>query len=115
MSALSLTEWKTYLNARIAQEQGDDEKALRAFQELLRAHPDDAHLRSSESFAMERLGRGKESAANRIAVKYSQLATKLSGANDKPDAWTSGLSSIIQEIEQTDARGGIVSPVLMVW
>ena len=113
-SELTLNEWKTFLSARIEQEQGRDERSLGVFEELLRAHPDDPHLQSSKAFALERLGRGKEGAGYRIAVKYSQLASALSGSNDKPESWNSGLSSIINEVDQADLRGGV--PIIaMVW
>lgn len=114
MSELSLNEWKAFLTARIAQEQGDDEKALKTFEELLRIHPDNVHLQSSVSFALERLGRGKEAAGTRIAAKYAQLASSLSGGNDQPDAWNAALSSVVADIDHAELRGS-VSPVLMVW
>ncbi len=114
MSALSTAEWKSFLSARLAQEQGEDEKALRTFEELLRAHPNDPHVRSSHAFALERLGRGKEAVADRIAARYSQLAGTLSGANDKPENWSAALSSILSDIEQAEVRGTI-SNNLVVW
>ena len=39
MDELTVPEWKSFLGARITQENGDDGKALEIFDELLKLHP----------------------------------------------------------------------------
>lgn len=114
MNTLSLTEWKTFLNARALQEKGDDQKALEIFEELLLVKPANPHLQSSRAFALERLGRGTEAIADRIALKYAELGRELTGDSDKPEAWTSALSSLLGEVENAEAKG-VVASALVAW
>src|SRR4051812_39315070 len=64
MDQLSLDDWKHFLKARVVQEQGKDADALAVFDELLARHPNNSHLNASRAFALQRLGRTHEAAAN---------------------------------------------------
>jgi predicted Zn-dependent protease len=112
MSTLSVSEWKSFLKARILQEEGQDEKALTVFEELLSAHPDDPHLQSSRAFALERLGRPEEARANRVAVKYADLGKTLIGPADKPEAWIGQLSNLLNATEEAELKGAVASSVV---
>ena len=106
---LSVSEWKVFLKARIAQEQGKDQEALAVFDELLAAHPDNAHLVSSRAFALQRLGREEEAQASRIAAKYAALSKSLSGTADDPKAWTQSLNDLVEKIDATDFSTKLVA------
>ena len=114
MATLSTSDWRTFLKARILQEEGKDAEALTVFDQLLATYPDDAHLNSSCAFALERLGRSGEAVAGRIAVKYTELGKRLSGPADKPADWTNELSSLVGSIQDFDARGAAPA-VLLAW
>jgi hypothetical protein len=113
MSNLSPSDWKTFLEARIAQENGDDQAALRVFEDLLKIYPDNDHLQSSRAFALERLGRGEEALADRIAVKYADLGRSLIGPADRPEVWTRELTSLLEAAERGKDQAA-VSP-LVAW
>jgi predicted Zn-dependent protease len=101
--SLSLQEWKTFLKARITQEQGKDQDALKVFDQILASHPNDPHLIASRAFALQRLGREEESAASRLEAKYAVLGTSLVGAADQPDTWTAQLKSLVNEVDRFEA------------
>jgi hypothetical protein len=114
MSSLSAEDWKTFLEARIQQENGADEQALKVFEALLAAHPDDRHLQASRAFALERLGRAEEAVADRISAKYTELGRTLVGSKDKPDVWTEQLQSLVGDIDQASTNK-IAAAALMAW
>jgi len=114
MDQLSLPEWKRFLKARIAQEQGKDQEALKTFEDLLAAHPNNAHLISSRAFALQRVGRDDEAAANRIEAKYATLGKSLVGEADDPEVWTAKLKSLLGDTEKFETSGTIAS-TLIVW
>lgn len=102
---MTADEWKTFLQARISQEQGRDAEALPIFERLLAAHPRNVHLLASRTFALARLNRGSEAATAKISAEYSDLGSTLVGPNDKPDAWIAKLTSMVSEMEQVQTRG----------
>jgi Flp pilus assembly protein TadD len=114
MNQLTVEEWKVFLKARMAQEAGNDQEALTAFDQLLEARPDNPHLMSSRAFALQRLGRKDEAAANHIAAKYAVMSQSLTAAADKPEAWTSGLKSLLANVEKLDS-GAALSAVMVAW
>ena len=114
MANLSVQDWKTFLDARLTQEKGDDAKALQVFDELLAVYPDNRHLQSSRAFALERLGRGEEAIASRIAVKYAEIGRTLIGPADKPDAWTQQITSLLDDVEEAKANNAL-SAALIAW
>lgn len=114
MANLTSDQWKTFLNARLLQEQGKDAEALDVFDKLLSANPTNPHLQASKAFALERLDRKGDAAAARIAAAYSKAAVSLSGDADRPESWTSELNNLLNEIQQVE-RGRGISPVLVAW
>jgi len=114
MPDLSPDQWKTFLNARLLQEQGKDADALEAFDKLLSANPTSAHLQSSRAYALERLNRRGEAASARIAAAYSKTAAALIGDADKPDAWTAELNTLLNEVQQLE-KGRSISTVMIAW
>jgi hypothetical protein len=114
MSQLSVQDWKTFLKARITQEQGKDQDALKVFEQLLKSNPNNPHLISSRAFALQRLGREDEAAASRLEAKYAVLGTSLSGAADDPEVWTTQLKSLLGETEKFEASGSVTAG-LVAW
>jgi hypothetical protein len=115
MATLSVSDWKTFLKARLLQEQGDDKQALSIFDDLLAKYPEDKHVKSSRAFALERLGRGDEAAATRIAVKYADLGRTLVGKSDKPEVWAEEINGILKDIESADVKGVATASALVAW
>lgn len=114
MSEMSIQDWKSFLKARIEQEQGKDHQALRTFESLLEKYPGNAHLASSRAFALQRLGRTDDAAAASVAAKYAALGRSLVGELDKPEAWTSQLSSVVNELEEFE-KSGRLAATLIAW
>lgn len=114
MSNLSLSDWRTFLKARIDQEEGNDEQALKVFERLLALNPNNQHVVSSRAFALERLGRADEAIADRIAVKYADIGKTLIGPADKPDVWTRQLSGLLDDADSTE-RNNMVASALVAW
>lgn len=114
MPDLTTDQWKSFLNARILQEQGKDAEALEMFDKLLAANPSSTHLQSSRAFALERLNRRGDAASARIAAAYSKTAASLSGEADKPEAWTSELTNLLNEVQQLE-KGRSISAALVAW
>ena len=102
---MTTDEWKTFLQARITQEQGRDSEALPIFERLLDAHPRNAHLLASRTFALARLNRASEAATAKISADYADAGRALVGANDKPDVWIGKLTSMLSEMDQVQTRG----------
>jgi hypothetical protein len=114
MAEMTVADWKNFLEARIEQERGNDERALSVFDGLLERYPDNAHLSSSRAFALDRLGRGQEAAASRIAARYAGLGQALVGANDTPDVWISALRDVVNDADQP-GKNVSVAPGPIAW
>jgi Flp pilus assembly protein TadD len=104
--------WKTFLEGRVQQEKGNDEYALKAFDEALRARPDNQHFINSKAIALQRLDRGGEDKVALVQQWYEQLATTLVGENDKPEDWIAGLTAILSDLEGAAPREGAVRPLV---
>lgn len=115
MTELSTTDWKAFLNARIIQEKGDDEKALKTFEGLLEKYPHNQHLKSSRAFALERLNRGVEALADRISAKYAEIGRQLTGDADKPEAWNAELSEILENVERAEDGISLSAGAFVAW
>lgn len=103
MADLSLSEWKTFLHARITQEQGNDAEALKVFDELLLSYPTEPHLLAARGYALQRLGRSDAAEAAAIASKYSELGRTLIGPKDNPKAWTENLEALLGNTEKLES------------
>ncbi len=114
MADLTTDQWKSFLNARLLQEQGKDAEALEVFEKLLAANPASAHLQSSKAFALDRLNRKSDAAAARIGAAYSKAAAALSGNADKPDSWTAELTNLLNEVQQVE-KGRSISAAMVAW
>ncbi len=114
MAGLNTEQWKSFLNARLLQEQGKDGEALETFNKLLASDPGNQHIQASRAFALERLDRKGDATVARIAAAYSKASAALSGEADKPEAWTAELSSLLGELQQVEKGRGI-SAVLVAW
>lgn len=114
MPDLTTDQWKAFLNARLLQEQGKDAEALDGFERLLAANPTNAHLQASKAFALDRLNRKGDAIAARVSAAYSKAAAQLSGDADKPEAWTTELGSLLNEIQQVEKGRGF-STVMVAW
>lgn len=114
MPDLTIDQWKAFLSARLLQEQGKDSEALETFDRLLAASPGNAHLQASRAFALDRLNRKSDAVGARIAVAYSKAAAALSGDADKPDAWTSELSNLLNEVQGLEKGRGL-SAAMAAW
>ncbi len=95
-----LEAWKTFLQGRIAQERGDEEKALKAFDQAIHADPNNSYFLRSKSIALSRLHRVEPSEASGIASAYAELAQKHSGDHDKPEPWIKGLETLLGETDK---------------
>lgn len=102
MADLSVDQWKAFLNARLTQEAGDDQKALEILDKLAVVHPNNPHIQSARAFALVRLNRSDEAKVARISAAYAKTAATLVGDADKPEAWTSELKSLLGELESTE-------------
>ncbi len=114
MSEMTVQDWKVFLRARIAQEQGNDQQALLAFETLNQKYPGDAHLAASRAFALQRLGRNDEAAAASIAAKYAVLGRTLVGEQDKSEEWTNQLNVVLGEVEDFE-KSGKLAATLIAW
>ncbi len=114
MSDLTIDQWKTFLNARVSQEQGRDAEALEMFDRLLAANPNNPHVQASRAFALERLNRKGDALAARIGAAYAKAAAALSGEADRPETWTSELSSLLNEVQQVE-KGRSISAAMVAW
>jgi len=114
MSELSMQDWKVFLKARIEQEQGKDDQALEIFDSLLAKYPGDPHVAASRAFALQRLGRTDDAAAAYVAAKYAALGRTLVGGQDKPDLWSSQLSSVLTEVDDYE-KSGKLAATLVAW
>lgn len=114
MNQLTLAEWKTFLSARVLQEQGSDQEALKVFDELLLAHPDNPHLLAARSFALQRLGQPDAAEATRIASTYAELGRTLVGPKDDPKVWTDQLKALLGDTEKLDSTKMLAS-AFVVW
>jgi len=103
MDELTVPEWKSFLGARITQENGDDGKALEIFDELLKLHPTNPHLLGARAFALQRLGRKEDAIAAQLESSYSELGKSLTGTRDVPEVWTARLKSLLEETEAPEA------------
>jgi len=99
---LTTGEWKVFLRARILQEQGDDAGALPVFNSLLAAHPRNAHLLASRTYALARLGQGESAISSTISAEYSQAGQALVGVRDKPDQWEAKLNDLLSQLDQAE-------------
>jgi hypothetical protein len=112
MNDLSIQDWKVFLKARIEQEQGKDDQALRVFDSLLTKYPANQHLAASRSYALQRLNRGGEAAAALIAAKYAALGRMLVGDQDRPELWTSQLHSTLADVDEFERSGRLAAAVV---
>jgi hypothetical protein len=112
--SLSVEEWRKFLNARIVQEQGNDAKALEVFDSLLEAHPRNAHLLASRTFALQRLESTSDALASSVASKYAALGSTLVGDRDDPEKWATELSKLIDELD-TAEPSAMVEGALVAW
>jgi len=112
MHDLSIQDWKVFLKARIEQEQGKDDHALRTFDSLLAKYPGNQHLAASRSYALQRLHRSGEAAAAQIAAKYAALGRTLVGENDHPEVWTNHLNAALQEVDEFERSGQLAAAVI---
>lgn len=97
-----LEAWKIFLKGRIAQEKGNNEEALKAFEDALKYDPDNRSFLYAKSNALAALNRSEEALVSRIQKGYGELAKKYVGENDKPSAWIEGLQKLIAEIESQE-------------
>lgn len=104
--------WRVFLKARITQEQGKDQDALKAFEDLLLAHPDNPHVLASRAASLQRLGREDEAIAGRIAAKYAAAAKSLAGPADTPEAWTSRMKGMLTDLERFETSGALASAIV---
>jgi predicted Zn-dependent protease len=109
---LRLEAWKTFLRGRIAEERGDPETALEAYDEALAADPGNEAFQRSRANALSGLGRPDDGVAARIASQYQTLAEQLVGPDDEPDAWIQSLERLLSTAEQAKERR---PQVMMVW
>lgn len=114
MPDLTVDQWKSFLGARLLQEQGKDSEALEAFDRLLAANPGNPHLAASRAFAFDRLNRKSDAIGARLQLAYSKAAAALSGEADKPEAWTAELNNLLNEIQGVEKGRGI-STVMVAW
>ncbi len=111
---LSSKEWRTFLEARIQQENGNDAEALDVFESLYRRHPGNPHLKASRAYALQRLGRASEADLIRIDAEYSEAGRTLIGERDEPEAWISRLSSLVESLDKGVSKS-LVSSSMVDW
>lgn len=96
---MNANEWKQFLQARLAQEKGDDAGALKVFDSLLSSRPGNSHLIASKSYALARLNKHAEAAVLRLDVAYSEAGKTLTGSQDRPDLWEAKLNELIASLD----------------
>ena len=106
MPPAELDTWRTFLNARIAQEQGKDEEALPAFEKVLQADSTNPQFINSKTIALRRLNRNDEAFVNHMKARYAELAKTYVGEHDRPKPWIEGLTAILDEIRNYERAGG---------
>ncbi|MEY2423035.1 MAG: hypothetical protein QOI95_3102 [Acidimicrobiaceae bacterium] len=91
--------WKSFLRGRIAQEQGNAEEASKLIGDALAVEPGNSSFRKAQAFALEAQKRGTEAGDLRIAAAYEAVAQRLSGANDRPEAWIDELQALQRQLD----------------
>jgi tetratricopeptide (TPR) repeat protein len=101
--------WKIFLKGRIAQEKGNNEEALKAFDQALEHDPENPSFLNARSNALLALN-PEEALVARIQRGYELLAKTYVGENDRPAPWIEGLERLLNEAET-------VSPIEepMIW
>ncbi len=97
-----LEAWKTFLQGRIAQEQGNSESALDLFNSALEIEPDNKFFHRAKSFALAQLNMPEEAIISQISSGYAELASKYVGKEDKPQAWIGGLKKLLEKAKSPE-------------
>jgi tetratricopeptide (TPR) repeat protein len=106
-----LEAWKIFLRGRIIQEKGDNDSALKAFDQALKLYPDNPFFLNAKSNALLTMNRSEEALVARVQGAYAELAKTYVGENDKPGPWIEGLEKLLAEGETLDR----MAPVMVIW
>jgi len=106
-----LEAWKVFLRGRIVQEKGDNDSALRAFDQALKLYPDNPFFLNAKSNALFAMNRSEEAFVARIQGGYVDLAKTYVGENDKPGPWIEGLEKLLEEGESLER----MAPFAVIW
>lgn len=99
-----LEAWKLFLKGRILQEEGKDSEALKLIEEALKIESNNPQFLNAKAFLLKSMKRNDEALLNVIKSKYSDLASRITDKNDKPDHWVPGLTGLVKDIESFKAR-----------
>ena len=114
MSDMSLDDWKIFLEARLAQEGGNDADTLSTFEALAEKYPNNPHVQSSRAFALERMGEEAQAAPFRIAARYSNAARSLVGSSDTPELWSDEIKELLDSLDGI-SKGKAVPGTFKAW
>jgi tetratricopeptide (TPR) repeat protein len=95
-----LEAWKFFLKGRLAQEKGNNDEALKAFEDALKHDPSNHSFLNAKAIALNALNRPMEALATGIQNSYEELAKKYVGVNDKPELWIEGLQKLISDVDK---------------
>ncbi len=99
MKSDAIDIWKEFLAGRIEQEKGNHEEALKYFESVLKADPNNPSFLRAKANALKGLKKPKEALMADVVAEYRELAQTHIGEMDKPDLWIRGLEGILAKIE----------------
>jgi len=101
--------WKIFLKGRIQQEKGENEEALKHFDQALKFEPDNEYFLNAKCIALASLNRHQEvPIAVYMRKGYSELAKTFIGKLDTPDFWIAGLTQLMQKAEALEKESILV-------
>jgi tetratricopeptide (TPR) repeat protein len=110
-----LGAWKTFLKGRIAEEKGEKDEALRAYDEALAIDPGNGAFQRARANVRSALGEPDDAVAVRIAHQYEHLAAQLTGPDDDPESWVNSLEHLLQVAERGDALESAGQARMVIW
>jgi len=90
--------WKLFLEGRIAQEEGKNDKALDLFEQALKDDPENVLFLNAKCIALNSINKSEEAFETFIKSEYSKMARTLVGKNDVPEQWIKGLKALHNKI-----------------
>jgi cytochrome c-type biogenesis protein CcmH/NrfG len=110
----STEAWRFFLEGRIADESKRFPEALEAYSRALQEDPNNVYFLRAKANVLLEISSNDEVVADEIGKAYGELAERLTGDADKPEAWISGIGGILER-EAAPRERAARPPRAMVW